>query len=89
MSEKSGPEYQPWSKIPKDYRTIIDGKRYCLAMTSRGTALVPWIGPCCGVCGKPVSFNVRGSGKWTHTNLSDTPVPWHSPEPAKPEKESK
>jgi hypothetical protein len=36
---------QPWSAIPRDYRLAEDGKRFCLALTERGTALVPWYGP--------------------------------------------
>lgn len=34
-----------WERIPVECRRTIDGARYVLAMTERGTALVRWHGP--------------------------------------------
>lgn len=38
-------QLRPWAQIPRDYRHVMNGQRYVLAMTSHGTALVPWYGP--------------------------------------------
>lgn len=32
---------QEWAKTHRDYKTTIQGQRYVLRMTSRGTSLVP------------------------------------------------
>lgn len=41
----SGFIYQPWEKIPNDYKGEVDGQRSVLHLTDRGTSSVPWRGP--------------------------------------------
>ena len=76
--------FAPWADVPRDYRSVIDGRRYTLAMGPGGTTLTPWFGPdvlapdtghaCCRSAIGPVCWHRRPDYPHDH-DLPDVPRP--------------
>jgi len=37
--------FRQWSKIHRDFKGVIDGQRFTMQLTSRGSVLTHWCGP--------------------------------------------